>query len=415
MNRAKRIVFVSPRFGEGLGGGAEQLIASLVGLYADHVAAAGFDPGEFVEVYTTTARDHRSWQNYFPAGRETVRGVTVNRFTVDDRKLDIFIRAELDMQAGKPLTIGEQLDWLQSGVNSTDLYSALHQNLKSFDLVVLAPYLFPITFFGGLIAGRKAVVVPCLHDEHYAYQEVFASFFGKIGGIIFNSEPEKELFSRVFPGMIPPLGTSVVGVPIESQRSSATSVANPLDGKLYLSYCGRKERGKGLDVLIDYFSRSRHSWEAEIELALIGSGEIDFLDKLPPGVIDLGYLSEEGKLAVIGGSIALCQPSLNESFSIVLMEAWAQGTPVLVNGRSAVTRSHVEQSGGGLYFESAAEFFITVKRLLEDRELSRQLGEAGRSYVESEYSRQAVSDRLVEAISKFTVSGTSVMANEFRG
>jgi glycosyltransferase involved in cell wall biosynthesis len=370
-------------------------------LYADYLRSIGLDPVKYIEVFATAAKDHRTWENHYPVGKEIVGGVGVTRFAVDRRDLDVFIRAELDMQAGRPLTINEQLDWLGAGVNSLDLYSALRDRIDEFDLVVLAPYLFPITFFGGLIAGRKAVVLPCLHDEHYAYLEVFRSFFDRVGGLIFNSQPEQQLFHRLFPGIEPPLGAGIVGVPIPVTGIINETLKNPLRDKLYLTYCGRKETGKNLDLLIGYFDRARELWEVDVSLALIGSGQIDFLDVLPPGVVDLGYLPENEKLCVISESLALCQPSLNESFSIVLMEAWSQGVPVLVHGASAVTRYHVEQSGGGLYFEDAAEFYVTVKRLMEDRELARRLGASGYDYVCKQYSREAVQERLLSLLEDF--------------
>lgn len=412
MSRNPRLVFVCPRYGEGLGGGAEHLISSLVGLYSDFLREKGLRPEDYLEVFATTARDHRTWENFYSPGTEVIDEIRVTRFPVGARNLDVFIRAELDMQAGRPLTIGEQLDWLAAGVNSNELYSALYSRLPEFDFVILAPYLFPITFFGGLIAGQKAVVLPCLHDEHYAYQEVFGSFFERVGGLVFNARPEQQLFRRLFPGVIPPRGEAVVGVPIPIERIASAGVNNPLRDRLYLTYCGRKERGKNLDLLIENFIRARPYWEVDISLALIGSGEIDFLSELPDGVVDLGFLPEAEKRVVIGESLALCQPSLNESFSIVIMEAWAQQTPVIVHGGSAVTRYHVEQSGGGLYFEDAAEFYICVKRILEDRELARKMGAAGYNYVSVEYSRQAVMSRFLDAIERFSGAGRVLPESE---
>ena len=71
---------------------------------------------------------------------------------------------------------------------------------------------------------------------------------------------------------------------------------------------------------------------------------------------DLGFVSEADKLAAMAGSLAFCQPSVNESFSIVLMETWLAGRPVLVHGNCAVTRHHVETSGGGLWFDDYFSF-----------------------------------------------------------
>jgi len=54
----RRYAFVVPRFGEGIAGGAE----TLVGALARHLAQRG----DRVEVFTTCARDNRTWENEFP-------------------------------------------------------------------------------------------------------------------------------------------------------------------------------------------------------------------------------------------------------------------------------------------------------------------------------------------------------------
>ena len=61
--------------------------------------------------------------------------------------------------------------------------------------------------------------------------------------------------------------------------------------------------------------------------------------------------------------MALVSPSANESFSLVLLEAWVAGVPAVVNGRCAVTREHCERSGGGLWFDGYAQFEAVVDRL----------------------------------------------------
>jgi len=96
----------------------------------------------------------------------------------------------------------------------------------------------------------------------------------------------------------------------------------------------------------------------------------------------------------------VCQPSVNESFSIVLMEAWLAETPVLVHARCPVTTHHVFQAGGGLAFEDFYEFAEALDVLLEDGERRRRLGRQGRAYVETEYSWPAVTARLRDTLER---------------
>jgi glycosyltransferase involved in cell wall biosynthesis len=57
--------------------------------------------------------------------------------------------------------------------------------------------------------------------------------------------------------------------------------------------------------------------------------------KLPeaPGVRALGYLSDAEKAQAFAEASATIVPSAFESLSVVALESWAVGTPVLANAR----------------------------------------------------------------------------------
>jgi glycosyltransferase involved in cell wall biosynthesis len=378
-----RVAFVPPRFGASLGGGAEALSADLARLLAGI-------PGFEVEIWTTCARDHRTWENHYPAGASVEEGLTVRRFPVDERDLEKFISAEIKLAEGRQLTIEEQIGWLENSVNSTELYSYIAEYGTGFDWIIFAPYLFATTFWGAQIYPERSAIIPCLHDEAYAYLPVFAQ--------LFNAAPEQELAEKLYPKA----GMATKG--FEVGMSFLPRLQMPRDQTLpgglvrggYLLYSGRKERGKNLDLAIDYYQALGRSG---LKLAVIGSGRIDFIKELPAGVVDLGFVDDETKGLVMANSLALVQPSTNESFSIVLMESWLMGRPAIVNGHCAVTRRHVEDSGGGLYFRDAEEFADVVSALKKDSGLADRLGSWGRRYVEHRYQPNAVLGRLLRALS----------------
>lgn len=107
-----KLAVVLPRYGASLGGGAEALARSLV-LDIVGKTVAGPEFADCVEVWTTCARDHRTWANELPAGATTEDGVVVRRFPVDERDVSVFIAAEQKMASGLKLSVEEQLDWLQ--------------------------------------------------------------------------------------------------------------------------------------------------------------------------------------------------------------------------------------------------------------------------------------------------------------
>lgn len=408
----KSLAVILPRYGAGLGGGAEALVQSLV----EHLAPEkGPRLVERVEVWTTCAKDHRTWANFYPEGQTLERGIPVHRFAVQPIAVDAFLKAEFAMRDGRVLTVDEQLEWLAAGVNSRELYLHIAQHGGSFDALLFAPYLFSTTFWGALIHPDRSLLLPCLHNEHYAYQSVFKHLFARVRGLIFNAEPEMELAAQLYgPALVEEKG-SVVGMGFAPVREVFFTVEESLPPGItspYILYSGRKEEGKNLDLLIRYMEGMREATGRSVSLVLIGSGDIQFRDSLPEGVFDLGFVSEEEKERLMRGALALCQPSVNESFSIVMMEAWLRRTPVIVHGNCAVTRDHVVRSSGGLYFTNEAEFYRVVGMLLDDPSLRESLGENGRSYVVSRYSWPVVLDRFRAACEKCGLGESYEHTNE---
>jgi len=115
-----------------------------------------------------------------------------------------------------------------------------------------------------------------------------------------------------------------------------------------------------------------------------------------PGVVSLGYLPEEEKAAAIAGADVVLCPSPYESLSVIVLEAWAMGRPVLVNSACKVLEGQCVRSGGGLFYRGYSEFAEALRRLLADAELRRRLGEAGRRYVAAEYDWDVVERRTEE-------------------
>ena len=120
-------------------------------------------------------------------------------------------------------------------------------------------------------------------------------------------------------------------------------------------------------------------------LALVIAGPVSAQPPPHPDVIVTGPVDESDKWELLRGAEVFVQPSPHESFSIVLMEAWSQGLPVVVNARCAATREHCALSGGGLWFDSYPEFEVVANRLRADGALRETLGRRGRDFVDANY------------------------------
>jgi glycosyltransferase involved in cell wall biosynthesis len=86
-------------------------------------------------------------------------------------------------------------------------------------------------------------------------------------------------------------------------------------------------------------------------------------------------------------------PSFVESFSLVMMQAWSRSRPVIVNGECEVTLQHVRRSGGGWSYSSLEQFIQGVETLLGNDQLSVEMGNAGRRYVEERCHWGGVANR----------------------
>ena len=150
----------------------------------------------------------------------------------------------------------------------------------------------------------------------------------------------------------------------------------PAEGRPYFLSVGRLERLKGVQVLIERFRTYR-----EADLVIVGDGSYaSELRRLAQGlehVRFLGRMHPSELRQLYAGAVALLVPSLwYEVFGIVLLEAFAQRTPVVVSDMGALPEV-VEESGGGLVYHSPAELVEAMERLREDESLRRDLGARG--------------------------------------
>ncbi len=386
-----RVVVVSTRLHErGSVGGAETLLWSL----ARDARALGHE----VEFLTTCALDHRSWRNELPSGRFEREGVSVVRFPVDPRDEGRLARLQIDLSQGRVLPRQEQLEWIANTANSAPLLAYLRENAARVDRVIVGPYLFGLTWNVCRALPDKTLLVSCFHDEPYARVEALTEAFRGIRGFLFNTDPERRLAHRLMPGLSPRVEAVVaMGIePFEVDKSAfarRTGIAAP-----FVIYSGRREDGKGTPVLVDFMSCFRRRTGRDVHLVMTGSGAVDVPPDLAPAFHDLGFVSEQEKREAMAGAAAFVHPSINESLSIVVLEAWLARTPALVHARGEVLRWQCQSASAGLWFRDYPEFEEALLRLLDDAPLSAKFGEQGRRYVLQRYAPEAVRARLASAL-----------------
>jgi len=404
LNPRLHIAIVVPRFGEEIAGGAELLAWWL----SMHLAASGHS----IEVFTTCATNHQTWENVVPAGIARHDRILVRRFPTAPRDLGIYHELGRAIATGVRLSLDEELLWLRHGVSSTAMEDALGSLGPSFDLILALPYLFGITYFAFVTAPRRFTLIPCLHDEPYARCRFLAQMMAGSWGVMFNSPPEADLAQRLVPQLarwsVVGLGFDEAGPGDPEAFRRRYGLSSPL-----LLFAGRLETGKNVPELIEHFLRYQSRRQTDLTLVLAGSGDVQPPDSSNIVLVDIDWTERDG---MYRAATIFCQPSLRESLSIVMMQAWLTGRPVLVDGRCAVTRYHCEESKGGLWFSGYAEFEQMVDRLLADPGLRDTLGGNGQRYVRRQYSWQNVLNRFHTSIAAWQKGDHSyaAMAGEQR-
>ena len=394
-----KIAFVTPWYGPEIPGGME----SETRRTAANLQAAGFQ----VEILTSCIHDFfSSWdKNHHQPGLTMEQGIAVRRFPVEATKRNSFQWANWRLQQGQQLTCSEEEAFVEQMINCPRLYEYIKENCHD-TFYFFIPYLFSTTIYGSQICPEHSAIIPCLHDESYAYLDIFKKVLPAVKTLILHNKAELALVERLF-GPNDEQLRRIIGGGVDTEFES-----NPrrFRDKFELSdpfmlVVGRRGRGKNTPLLLHYWRRFLQELGSDAKLLLIGPGEVIIDEDLADYVVDLGYVTTQDKYDAYAAATLLCQPSINESFSLVIMEAWLAGTPVLVNGHCAVTTEHCVRSNGGLYFTTYPEFAAAANYLFTEESVRRKMGENGRAYVLENYQWPTIVEKYRQLIGEVHHAG----------
>ncbi|MCA9932715.1 MAG: glycosyltransferase family 4 protein, partial [Anaerolineales bacterium] len=371
----KRIAIIVQRYGEEVNGGAE--------LHARWLAEQLTSLAE-VHAITTCAIDYTTWADEYPAGDSVLNGVIVHRFPVDQARKWGDSQRKTGHLLLREHSLFEEMTWMkEQGPYSSALLAFIQESAAVFDAFIFFTYLYATTYFGLPLVAEKAILVPTAHDEPFLYMPLFRSLFHLPRLIAFNTEPERELVQRVtgngrVQSTIAGIGINVPDNPSATAFRNQFGITDP-----FLLYVGRIHPAKNVAELIDDFLAFRQVYDQPLKLVLAGKSHIDLPQH--PDIVPIGFVSEQEKFNAIQAAEVVLMPSKYESLSMIVLEAWLMGKPVLVNGRCQVLRYQCQQSNGGLYYNTTTEFIATLQKLLQSPNLRAQLGEQGRKFTQARY------------------------------
>ena len=396
--------FVLPRFFPYRGGYENSILA-----LSKHLVSRGHQ----VTVFTTVANDLEAFWlpgfRTFPEGKEGVEGITIVRFPICYRRWR--------RRAGRLL--GYLPDWrLQAQFRRPSFrVVGLDRALGNVDADIL--HIGPLPYTGLMYSGFRAarargipvVATPCTHLGEEDSAEVGQHYLQPFQMTLLRHcdlvmcMTETELRSLEQRGVDSPKQVLPHGYDLDTATGGDPQYLRQrynVNGPVVL-HLGTKAFDKGSVTLLEAM---RRLWQRGSTAWLVMAGpslsafeaQIAPIAKECPRLLNLPSFADAEKRDLLASATLVAQPSRVESLGHVLMEAWANATPV-VAADIAVSRELVTRSNGGVLtsFGDADRLAQALAELLANAEMRQAMGAAGRTLA-LQYTGAQLWPRIAEAM-----------------
>ena len=303
-------------------------------------------------------------------------------------------------------SLADELSWLESeGPASPALVNYVEQAAADLDFVVLFSYRYYHTWHLARRVPSKAVIVPTAERDASIGLSIFGPVFRGVRGIMYNSPEERAMIQAAsindaVPGVVVGVGSDVPDRTDPERFRRKFKMTRP-----FAIYVGRIDDNKGCGELFAHFQRYAASFPRGMDLVLVGSAVM----KVPrhPRIHHLGFLDDRDKFDALAASDLLIMPSFFESLSMVALEAWALGRPVLANGRCDVLRGQCIRSNAGLYYDAYEEFVEALYSLESNGPLNARLGRNGREFFKRHYAWPVIERKYLDMFDRLKRESSS--------
>ena len=388
-----KIAVVVQRYGQAINGGAE--------LHARYVAEHLAHHGE-VEVLTTCATDYAPWRTELAPGVETISGIQIRRFTVKHERDPIVFGRRSDRVFEQRHSLGDELDWLDAeGPTSPALIDYVAKHATDYDYCLFFSYRYYHAYYGVRAAAGRAILVPTAERDATIGLSIFQPMFRAVRALMYNSPEERAMINTVsanqdVPGVVVGVGSDVPNSPQPNRFRQKHNVRGP-----FAIYVGRIDQNKGCKELFEFFQCYLADPAGKLSLVLIGNTLLEVPNQ--PRIRHLGFLDDTEKFDAMAAADVLIMPSYFESLSMVALEAWALGKPVLANGRCDVLKGQCLRSNAGLYYETLGEFSATLGAIEQNRWLAGALGRNGRQFYRDNYDWPVIERKYLDMFARLSL------------
>jgi len=199
--------------------------------------------------------------------------------------------------------------------------------------------------------------------------------------------------NEAVPGVVVGIGSNVPAAPQPNRFRQKHQIRGP-----FAIYVGRIDQNKGCTELFEFFQQYLADPTGKLSLVLIGNSLLEIPSH--PRIRHLGFLDDADKFDAMAAADLLVMPSYYESLSMVTLEAWALGRPVLANGKCDVLKGQCIRSNAGLYYESTSEFIGTLEALEQNRWLAGSLGRNGRQFFKDQYDWPVIERKYLDIFAR---------------
>lgn len=387
-----KLAIVVQRYGLAINGGAE--------LHARYIAERLARRAD-VEVLTTCALDYVTWRNELPAGVEQVNGLPVRRFRVKRERDPIAFGRSSARVFDEQHSLSDELAWLDAeGPTSPALVEYIAKHAADYDFLIFFSYRYYHAYHGIRAAAARAILVPTAERDATVGLSIFKPIFAGVRALMYNSPEERAMIqsladNQAVPSVVVGVGSEVPPAPQPARFRQKHDVRGP-----FAVYVGRIDENKGCKELFDFFNAYTRDGDGRLTLVLIGHSLLDIPSH--PRIRHLGFVDDADKFDAIAASELLVMPSYFESLSMVALEAWALGKPVLANAKCDVLKGQCIRSNAGLYYDGKAEFVEALRAIERNRWIAGSLGRNGGQYFRDHYDWPVIERKYFDMIDRLS-------------
>ena len=388
-----KVAVVVQRYGADINGGAEQHARYVAEHLGKHVQ---------VEVLTTCAhRDYISWKNELPEGKDVVNGIPVQRFPVAVERNPVEFSKWSNTVFTQKHSYRDELAWLDAeGPTSPALITHIKAHEADYDFFIFFSCRYHHSFHGCRAVASKAILVPTAERDGALGLGIFPPVFRGVRAFMYNSFEERALIQGVsnnlsVPGVVVGVGSEI------PERSNGGRFRQKFDMRdRFAIYVGRIDENKGCVELFEFFEHYSAALVDGMHLVLVGTPHVPIPKH--PRIHHLGFLEDQDKYDAMAAAELLIMPSYLESLSMVALEAWAMGKPVLANAKCDVLQGQCLRSNAGLFYENFQEFSETLRAIDSGPSLQAALGRNGRAFFERNYAWPVIEKKYVDMLDQLS-------------